>query len=706
MKLLASVTRLGVIFTCLGFAACGGGGGGGGGGGSSGGGGGGGTGQPTIIATVLTFPTGAVLPGFVPAGDNSGAGVRVTDQNGAAIATATATVNGTPLTYVTADQQYEGALSLAPGATVTFSIVVNGTTYTASHSAFSTFPSITAPAANANWSLMAENLISWTGAVPDNTSQYAVGVFDAGSGALLWPGNGSFLVVPTSQTSTTVPANSLTVGNRVVLVGIVDVQSLAGAASGSGALVGAFSYAPITVSNSNLSLVSVATAPATATVGVGNSLQLSATGTLSDSTTEDVTTRAQWSSSDTTKVAVNSSGQVTGVAPGSATVSASYGGFSGSTVVTVFQPNPSPVPPLTQSVTFQIDYAHSGRVTVGAGPTFPPSAHWSITLNGAISYPIIAGGDIFVTTDVDSAGGNAGGSLYAIRESDGSIAWGPVSLPSTLTIWSAPAFDHNTLFILNGDGVLRSFDPATGTAGWTTQMPGQGYSSPPMAVNGLVYVSGAGYLTAVEERSGGVVWSVGVQGGDHSSPAGSVDGIFVSYPCQVYEFDPISGTTDWHYDGGCGGGGGKTSVYFNNQLFVRDPPNYQIFDAGTGAQVGSFAPSLIPAFSAQTGFFQNFGTLTAIDQSTHNTLWTFTGDGGLITAPIVIDTVVIVGSSSGTVYALDTISGSTVWSGPAGAALVGPDEQNVSTPLTGLGAGDGYLVVPAGTVLSAWRVIP
>jgi outer membrane protein assembly factor BamB len=210
----------------------------------------------------------------------------------------------------------------------------------------------------------------------------------------------------------------------------------------------------------------------------------------------------------------------------------------------------------------------------------------------------------------------------------------------------------------------------------------------------------------VDESSGNVVWSAGVQEGDHSSPTGSVDGIFVSYPCQVYKFDPISGITAWHYDGGCSGGGGKTSTYFNNQLFVRDPPNYQIFDAGTGVQVGSFAPSLIPAFSAQTGFFQNFGTLTAIDQSTHNTLWTFTGDGGLITAPIVIDTVVIVGSSSGTVYALDTISGNVVWSGSAGAPLVGPDEQNVSTPLTGLGAGEGYLVVPAGTSLSAWRVIP
>ena len=87
---------------------------------------------------------------------------------------------------------------------------------------------------------------------------------------------------------------------------------------------------------------------------------------------------------------VSNLGVITGVAVGSATVTVQLGNLSWNTVVTVIpQPTPSPLPPLSQSVTYQIDYAHSGRATFGAnGPTFPPSAHWATTLNGnSISYP-------------------------------------------------------------------------------------------------------------------------------------------------------------------------------------------------------------------------------------------------------------------------------------------------------------------------------
>jgi hypothetical protein len=45
---------------------------------------------------------------------------------------------------------------------------------------------------------------------------------------------------------------------------------------------------------------------------------------------------------------------------------------------------------------------------------------------------------------------------------------------------------------------------------------------------------------------------------------------------------------------------------------------------------------------------------------------------------------------------------STVWSTNVGAAIPGPDEATVSQPLTGLGAGQGLLVVPAGNRLAAY----
>jgi outer membrane protein assembly factor BamB len=457
--------------------------------------------------------------------------------------------------------------------------------------------------------------------------------------------------------------------------------------------------------------VSVATSPAIATVGVNTSRQLAATGTYADNGTQDLTTQATWSSSDASRVAVSSTGLVTGVSPGEATVTAQFGGFSGSTVVTVFQPNPSPAPPLSQSVAYQIDYAHSGRATFGpGGPTFPPSANWSTTLNGVASYPVIADGKVFVTTNVDVSGANYGTSLYALDLATGIVAWGPISIPASFSAFSGHAFDHGRLFVINYDGLLRSFDAATGAPGWSTQLYMQNaYTAPPTAVNGIVYVSGGGRVHAVDETTGAVLWTVGVSGGDRSAPTVSEDGVFVSYPCQVYKFEPFSGATLWHYAGPCTGGGGKTSVYANGELFVRDPsitPPNPIFDAGTGTLLGSFSAQVAPAFSQQTGFFRSVDTLRAIDQASRNTLWTFMGDGGLVTAPIVIDDAVIIGSSTGTVYALNASNGNVLWSGSAGAPIEAPDEHNVSRPITGLGAGEGYLVVPAGNVLTGWRLIP
>jgi outer membrane protein assembly factor BamB len=130
-----------------------------------------------------------------------------------------------------------------------------------------------------------------------------------------------------------------------------------------------------------------------------------------------------------------------------------------------------------------------------------------------------------------------------------------------------------------------------------------------------------------------------------------------------------------------------------------------ILDAATGTLTGNFTATPIPAFSAQSGFFLSAGTLKGIDLSSNNVLWSFTGDGTLVSAPIVINNNVIVGSSSGNVYAVDATTGAQIWRGNAGSPIPTPYEQNVSVPLTGFGAGDGYLIVPAGgNRLTAWKI--
>ena len=229
-------------------------------------------------------------------------------------------------------------------------------------------------------------------------------------------------------------------------------------------------------------LVSLTISSASASVIAGGSEQFSASGIYNDQSSQDVTKLATWASSDPGKVSVSNAGVITAVAGGTANVTASYNGASGKVTVTVFQPNPSPVPPLSQSVTYQIDYAHTGRATFGGhGPSFPPSAHWSTTLAGtSISYPVIADQKVFVTTNAAPAGSTYGSALYALDEISGNVLWGPTPMPGSIASFSAVAYDHSTLFVVNFDGVLRSFDGATGRPGWATQLPGQSLvASPP-----------------------------------------------------------------------------------------------------------------------------------------------------------------------------------------------------------------------------------
>ena len=69
-------------------------------------------------------------------------------------------------------------------------------------------------------------------------------------------------------------------------------------------------------------LVSIALAPATANVAVGATQQLTATGTYEDGSTAPITTGLTWASSAGNVATVSATGLVTGVAAGTANITA------------------------------------------------------------------------------------------------------------------------------------------------------------------------------------------------------------------------------------------------------------------------------------------------------------------------------------------------------------------------------------------------
>ena len=82
-------------------------------------------------------------------------------------------------------------------------------------------------------------------------------------------------------------------------------------------------------------LTSIAVTPAQPSVANGTTVQLTATGTFSDRTTQDLTASAIWTSSSNAIATVSSGGLVRGTGVGSATITATQAGVSGATIVTV-----------------------------------------------------------------------------------------------------------------------------------------------------------------------------------------------------------------------------------------------------------------------------------------------------------------------------------------------------------------------------------
>ena len=123
----------------------------------------------------------------------------------------------------------------------------------------------------------------------------------------------------------TVRAGGLATG---VTAGTSSVSALVGSVTGSATLA---VTAPV--------LVSIAVTPGNASIAVGTKQQFTATGTYSDSSTQNLTSTAAWSSSDSSVATISnasgSQGLATTAGLGATTMQATSGAINGSTTLTV-----------------------------------------------------------------------------------------------------------------------------------------------------------------------------------------------------------------------------------------------------------------------------------------------------------------------------------------------------------------------------------
>jgi uncharacterized protein YjdB len=129
------------------------------------------------------------------------------------------------------------------------------------------------------------------------------------------------------------------------IASISDTVPTKGAALGVGAgtatITASFTQTSGTVSGTatlkvtNATLMSITVTPANSSIPLGVLQQFTATGTFSDTTTQDITSTVAWASSANGIASITVSGLANGVSLGTATIRATSGAVSGSTSLTV-----------------------------------------------------------------------------------------------------------------------------------------------------------------------------------------------------------------------------------------------------------------------------------------------------------------------------------------------------------------------------------
>lgn len=163
--------------------------------------------------------------------------------------------------------------------------------------------------------------------------------------------------------------------------------------------------APFTFVVSSASISTMTITPGAPSIPVGKSQQFSVTGTFSDSTTQDITFDATWASSAIGEATVSndpaSKGLAQALSVGTSTISATFDGVSGSTVMTVTVPMLQSItvtPPNPSILTLSsVGFKATGNYSDGSTPDITSLVTWSSS-NTGIATIIASGGTATATT--------------------------------------------------------------------------------------------------------------------------------------------------------------------------------------------------------------------------------------------------------------------------------------------------------------------
>jgi outer membrane protein assembly factor BamB len=298
--------------------------------------------------------------------------------------------------------------------------------------------------------------------------------------------------------------------------------------------------------------------------------------------------------------------------------------------------------------------------------------------------------------------GGQDNNLYALNSKKGKLLWKYTSNDNLS--YSEPILVDSTLYTINASGKLLAINPALGKLKWNFQSGGTSITTPAV-VNGVVYFGSDDHLIyAVDAKTGLLKWTRQTYGNVDSSPA-VVDGILYigSSDFYIYAFDVNTGALKWKYNTGSGIVE-SSPVISNNVVFIGNRNGYlnaiNTADGSLNWKYSADGISLEQArivvqnnvvYFASWYSIDNFnkpGTLYAVNETDGTLVWKALESRGFTSGPTVANGKLYINSDDTNIYAIDVLTGKTIWGNPilANGAIPAVGDGNVYT-----GAGGTHL---------------
>ena len=225
--------------------------------------------------------------------------------------------------------------------------------------------------------------------------------------------------------------------------------------------------------------------PANGTVILPATQQFTATGIFSDSSTQDLTTSATWSSSSAGVATIGANtGLATAAGPGTTTISASFNAVTGSTSFTVIALTSIAISPSNPRVVFgsKLQFTATGTYSDGSTQNLTTSATWSSSKTGVATI----GANTGLATTAGPGTTTISATFNAVT---GSTSFTVIALTSIAISPSNPSIVFGSKLQLTAtgtysDGSTRDF---TATAAWSSSNLG------------VATVNATGLVTSVHE---------------------------------------------------------------------------------------------------------------------------------------------------------------------------------------------------------------